>query len=127
MKSVSYNGRDYASGQAMLRLRRAVDLTQAELADIVGVSRSAVGKWERGSSYPICEHLKQMIELGVKQQAFPVGHEAEEVHTLWQVTHQREHIDKQWLSRLLSQQSSPSPRVAPRLQLIKGATTTMDS
>ena len=75
----SYHERDYAYGAVMLTLRTAIGLTQKGLANLLGVSRRAVGDWEAGSSYPTTEHLKKMIALAVKQQAFPSGHEAQEI------------------------------------------------
>src|SRR5881409_106393 len=79
----SYRERDYAFGQAMLTLRTSIGLTQAGLADLLGVSRRAVAEWEAGSSYPKADHLKQLVALGVQQQAFLVGREAEEIRTFW--------------------------------------------
>jgi DNA-binding transcriptional regulator YiaG len=73
MKRSSYGERDYAFGQAMLSLRTALGLTQASLAEYLGVSRRAVGEWESGSSYPKAEHLKKFIALAIQQQAFPAG------------------------------------------------------
>ena len=43
MKRSSYGEQDYAFGQAMLTLRTALGLTQAGLAEFLGVSRKAVG------------------------------------------------------------------------------------
>ncbi|MFL5592340.1 MAG: helix-turn-helix domain-containing protein [Ktedonobacteraceae bacterium] len=108
MKRSSYGERDYAFGQAMLTLRTALGLTQAGLAELLHVSRRAVGEWEVGSSYPKAEHLKQLIELAVKQQAFPAGREEEEIRAFWQAAHQKMLLDESWLSTLLSQ-LSPSP------------------
>jgi len=45
VKRPSYGERDYAFGQMMLTLRAAIGLTQAGLADHLGVSRRAVGEW----------------------------------------------------------------------------------
>ncbi len=52
MKRSSYGEQDYAFGQAMLTLRTNIGLTQAGLAELLGVSRRAVGKWEAGGAYP---------------------------------------------------------------------------
>ncbi len=41
MKRFSYGERDYAFGQTMLTLRTSIGLTQAGLADLLGVSRQA--------------------------------------------------------------------------------------
>src|SRR5258708_18096933 len=111
MKKPSYSERDYAFGQSMLTLRTTMGLTQTGLADRLGVSRRAVGEWEAGSSYPKAEHLKQLIELGVQRQAFPIGREAEEIHRLWKAAHQKVLLDEQWLSTLLGH--TPLLRAVP--------------
>src|SRR5215469_1448365 len=107
MRTTAYGERDYTFGQAMLTLRTAIGLTQAGLANYLGVSRRAVGEWEAGGSYPKTEHLKELIILGVKQQAFSVGHEAEDIRALWRASHQKVLLDERWLSSLLNQQFSP--------------------
>src|SRR3989442_34935 len=75
MRTHTYSERDYAFGQAMATLRTAMNLTQAGLAQLLGVSRGAVLGWEAGSSYPKAERLKGFIALGVELQAFPAGQE----------------------------------------------------
>jgi len=65
VKRFSYGERDYAFGQRMLTLRTALGLTQAGLADLLGVSRQAVGDWEAGSSYPKAHHLQHLIRLAL--------------------------------------------------------------
>ncbi len=83
MTASSYGERDYAFGQLMLTLRTSIGLTQAGLADRLGVSRRAVAEWEGGLSYPKAERLKQLIELGVQQKAFTTGRDEEEIRALW--------------------------------------------
>jgi transcriptional regulator with XRE-family HTH domain len=85
MKRSSYSERDYAFGQMMLTLRTTIGLTQAGQAELLGVSRRAVAEWEAGNAYPKAEHLKQAFALGVQQQAFPAGREAEQIRALWAV------------------------------------------
>ena len=51
----------------MLALRMATGLTQAGLADLLGVARHAVSGWESGQSYPTVEHLKHFIALALQQ------------------------------------------------------------
>src|SRR2546425_5244363 len=101
MKRFSYSERDYAFGQIMLTLRTTIGLTQAGLGDLLGVSRRAVARWEAGSSYPTVERLKQLITLGVQQQAFPAGREEEEVRALWHAARQKLLLDEAWLAALL--------------------------
>jgi WD40 repeat protein/transcriptional regulator with XRE-family HTH domain len=107
MEKSSYGQRDYAFGQAMLTLRTSIGLTQAQLAEHLGVSRKAVGDWEAGESYPRASHLKHFIMLGVRASAFADGQEAEEVRALWQAARQKMRLDERWLSTLLSQQPRP--------------------
>src|SRR5229473_7695421 len=113
VKSYSYRERDYAFAQLMLTLRTTIGLTQAGLADRLGVSRRAVAEWEAGSTYPKAERLKQLIELGVQQQAFAAGCEAEEIRALWFAAHQKLLFDELWLQGLLGNQRPPLVLVAP--------------
>ncbi len=112
MRRGSYREQDYAFGQRMLTLRTALGLTQAELANILGISRNAVGGWEAGQSYPKAEHLKHFIALSLQQGAFPGEHEEEEIRTLWRVAHQKVFLDEYWLHQLLRQQTPPSVSAA---------------
>ena len=101
MQRFSYGERDYAFGQAMLTLRSAIGLTQAGLAELLGVSRKAVGRWEAGEMYPKAERLKQLIALAMQQQAFPAGREAEEIRALWRAARQKVLLDEAWLHDLV--------------------------
>lgn len=108
MTTTTYHKRDYAFGTAMLTLRTAIGLTQKGLAEHLRISRRSVGEWETGNSYPKAEHLKQVIILAVRQQAFPVGDEAMEIRKLWKVAHQKVLLDERWLFALLEQPCSPA-------------------
>jgi transcriptional regulator with XRE-family HTH domain len=44
VKRYSYSERDYAFGQLILTLRTTIGLTQAGLAELLGVSRRAVAE-----------------------------------------------------------------------------------
>src|SRR5579864_8648225 len=94
VKKTLYGERDYAFGQLMLTLRTTIGLTQARLAEQLGVSRRAVAEWEAGSSYPKAERLKQLIILGVRASAFATGREAEEIRALWRAAHQKLVLDE---------------------------------
>src|SRR5262249_4535632 len=109
----SYGERNHAYGASMLTLRTTIGLTQAELADKLGVSRRAVGEWEAGKSYPKTEHLKEFIALAVQQKAFAAGREAEEIRAFWKGARQKVLLDERWLSGLLSQHCTPLPYVGP--------------
>ncbi|MFL5699993.1 MAG: NB-ARC domain-containing protein [Ktedonobacteraceae bacterium] len=76
------------------------------------VSRRAVAEWEAGSSYPTASHLKHLIALGVRQQAFAAGREVEEIRALWNAARQKVLLDELWLAELLFQQHPPPPFAA---------------
>src|SRR5256886_2966783 len=109
MKRFFYRERDYAFGQRILTLRTSIGLTQAGLAELLHVSRRAVGEWELGSSYPKAQHLQQVMTLAVRASAFPPGREAEEIRAFWQAAHQKVLLDERWLQELLGTQR---PRLA---------------
>src|SRR5215472_9591795 len=108
----SYGERDYTYGTAMLTLRTTIGLTQEGLANHLGISRQAVGRWEAGSIYPKAEHLKAVIALAVRQRVFPKGSEIEEIRALWEMARQKILLDEHWLSTLLSGQPDPQPHMA---------------
>ena len=87
-------------------MRMVTGLTQAGLADLLGVSRHAVIGWETGQSYPRTDRLKHFIALSLRQHAFAAEHEAEEIRALWHAAHQGVLLDERWLQELLSQQAS---------------------
>jgi len=115
VKKSLYSERDYAFGQLMLTLRTSIGITQAGLAERLGVSRRAVGEWEGGSAYPKVERLKQLITLGVQQHAFAVGREEEEIRALWRAAHQKVRLDERWLQTLLAPPApvQPLPQTEP--------------
>jgi len=110
-----YGERDYGFGQLMLTLRTSIGITQAGLAERLGVSRRAVGEWEGGSAYPKADHLKELITLGVEQHAFAAGREEEEIRALWSVAHQKLLLEERWLQTLLTPPApvQPLPRTEP--------------
>ncbi len=111
MKRSFYGEADYAFGQAMLTLRTSTGLTQAGLAQLLGVSRRAIGKWEAGGAYPKASHLKALLAFAVGQRAFPAGREEEEIRAFWHAAHQKVLLDEAWLQGLLGTQR-------PRLVLV---------
>jgi len=88
-------------------------LTQARLAQRLGISRRAVSTWELGSNYPASAHLKELIVLGMRASAFPAGHE-EEIRAFWRAAHQKVLLDEQWLQGLLGTQHTRLVLVAPQ-------------
>src|SRR6266566_7920793 len=115
MRIHTYSERDYAFGQAMATLRTAMNLTQAGLAQLLGVSRGAVLGWEAGSSYPKAERLKRFIALGVELHAWAFGREEEEIRALWHAARQKVLLDELWLSSLLGERPPPLLPIEPPL------------
>ena len=106
-----YRERDYTFGQAMLNLRTVLGLTQGNLAELLGVSRKAISRWEASETYPNASHLKALLELAARQKAFAAGREEEEIRAFWQAAHQKVLLDERWLSTLPGTQH-------PRLELV---------
>ena len=47
-------------GEKIAKARKENNITQEQLADLLGVSRQAVGKWESDVSYPEIDKLIRM-------------------------------------------------------------------
>ncbi len=114
MPRTTYPEQDYAFGQVMLTLRTALRLTQAGLANVLGVSRNSVVDWEAGNKYPRTEHLKTLITYAVQHQAFPIGFEEEAIRSLWKTSYQKVLLDEGWLAALLGTAEAISTTVAPQ-------------
>lgn len=54
---------DYAFGNKLLELRKGLNLSQSELAVILGVTNKAVSKWETGRSKPTTNVIRKMASL----------------------------------------------------------------
>ena len=104
LKRSAYREPDYSFGQTVLTLRTRIGLTQANLGDLLGVSRRTVCDWEAGNTYPSPEHLTALITLAIEHQAFPGGREAEEIGVFWHAAHQKV---------LLDESGSPSCYILP--------------
>lgn len=66
-------------GARLYRLRKERGISQEELADVIGVSRQAVQKWEAGTSRPDMDNLAALGEyFGVSLDALILGREERE-------------------------------------------------
>jgi transcriptional regulator with XRE-family HTH domain len=54
---------DYAFGNKLLELRTQLNLSQTELAELVGVTNKAVSKWETGKSKPTTNVIRKLAAL----------------------------------------------------------------
>lgn len=52
-----------ALGEKLSKLRKENNYTQEQLADVLGVSRQAISKWESGITYPETDKLIRISEL----------------------------------------------------------------
>ena len=69
------NLNDYTFGNFVCKLREERGLTQAEVANQLGVTAAAVSKWENGSSKPRVEILFRLADiLGVRPEELMAGH-----------------------------------------------------
>lgn len=54
---------DYAFGNKILELRTQLKLSQAELAEMLGVTDKAVSKWETGKSKPTTNVIRKLSAI----------------------------------------------------------------
>jgi WD40 repeat protein/DNA-binding CsgD family transcriptional regulator/transcriptional regulator with XRE-family HTH domain len=109
---------DSTFGLLVLTLRQQADLTQVELAQIVGVTEKAVRNWEAGTDSPSESHLKKFIEICLDRGAFTPGQERAEATILWKqacqsASRRRASFDEMWFTGLLAPRT-PSSQTAPR-------------
>ena len=50
-------------GEKITHLRVVNNISQDELAKMMGVSRQSLSKWENGESLPQLENIKQLCEI----------------------------------------------------------------
>lgn len=66
-------------GDYISTLRKSKNLTQKDLADLLGVTDKAVSKWERGAGYPDISILRPLADiLGTTVDELLVGQEAKD-------------------------------------------------
>ena len=69
-------------GKFIQTLRKDKDLTQAELADKLGVSDRAISKWENGRGLPDYEYIQDLCkELDITYNEFIAGERIEDKDT----------------------------------------------
>lgn len=81
--SPKYKPRDYEFGLLIQSLRGKADLTQSELASLIGVSKKAVLNWEAGISYPHTRHLRLLVETFLEKGCFTPKQEQSEAELFW--------------------------------------------
>ena len=83
------------SGKLIASLRKEKGLTQAELADRIGVTDKAVSKWENGRGMPDMELVKPLCdELGITTDEFFLGVNNNESKTERQKRLRKKQVDK---------------------------------
>ena len=101
-----YHDPDYTFANSFATLRTALGLTQAELAQQLGVTDRAIQRWEAGTRSPKAEYLKALLALCIEQHVFPPGRAVEQARTLWKAAHLKVLFDEDWVRGLLSEQTS---------------------
>ena len=51
------------TGEKIAKLRRDKNISQEALADMLGLSRQSVSKWENGSALPTMENLSRLAKI----------------------------------------------------------------
>ena len=78
-------------GQRIQLLRKAAGLSQQALADMLGVSRAAVGFWETGRPNMISRHVPRLAKIfGISEEVFLNGQSSE--RTEMSITKDEENI-----------------------------------
>ncbi len=79
-------------GNKLAKLRKENNITQEQLADILGVSRQAISKWESDSAYPETEKLIRLGELYNCSLDYLLKNEPEKEPQTSAVPEQKKHI-----------------------------------
>lgn len=53
---------EYALARALIQVRQVSGLTQAELAERMHTTQSAVARWESGKHFPSCQTLQRIAQ-----------------------------------------------------------------
>ena len=57
------NGENMSIGNKIANARKEKHLTQEQLADLMGVSRQSVSRWESDQAYPEMEKIVRLAEV----------------------------------------------------------------
>src|SRR5579859_7392438 len=76
-------------GNQLMMLYGRANLSQGEFATSVGISPSALRRWESDTSSPKAESLKRAIETLLSKGAFSQGEEQVEAMHLWELANQK--------------------------------------
>ena len=76
-------------GTELMLLYGRINLSQGEFATSVGISPSALRRWESDTSSPKAESLKRVIETLLSKGAFSQGEEQVEAMHLWELANKK--------------------------------------
>ena len=96
----------------LLRHRGRTGLTQAQLAERLGIHRRSVQDWEAGVNYPSAERLQALVRVLLEAGGLSAGQEANEAHVFWaaaerEAARMRTPFDAVWFGQLLSSRPRP--------------------
>ncbi len=109
--SHQYTTKNYTFGLRLLTLREKAGLTQAAVAELLGVSEKAVYNWEAGSDYPTGVNLKKLLEMYLSKNVFTLGNEREEARAIWEqislhAPRRKAIFDDEWFTVLLNKRQT---------------------
>ena len=109
--SHQYTTKNYTFGLLLLTLREKAGLTQAAVAELLGVSEKAVYNWEAGSDYPTGVNLKKLLEMYLSKNVFTLGNEREEARAIWEqislhAPRRKAIFDDEWFTLLLNKRQT---------------------
>ena len=103
MPSTSHYDLDDTFATHFVTLRTALGMTQAALAEQLGVTERAIQRWEGGTRTPKAESLKAFLALCLEHHVFSPGREAEQARLLWKAAHLKVLFDEDWVHALLNE------------------------
>ena len=110
--------KNYAFVSEILKYNGKTKLSQKKLAKLVGVTDVTIRSWERGKHAPDAAHLKKLLEVYLKHNAFRQDEEQGEAEALWGLWlppyHREEDtrvkipFDEKWFEEELKQIHAPT-------------------
>lgn len=89
-------------GQKIKNLRRNAGLTQEKFAEKLGVSRTAVAKWENGYAEPTLQNIIGISEIFDVSSDFLLGIEKNETELLHNLSAQSIYALKQFIREIIN-------------------------
>jgi len=112
MSETAHHDLDDPFASHFVTLRTTMGLTQAALAEQLGVTERAIQRWEGGTRTPKADTLKAFLVLCLEHHAFSEGQELEQARLLWKAAHLKVLFDETGLRALLNGQNGQHGQTA---------------